>query len=656
MNEEEIILFIREVAKIEPNELELKYHNQLSKLPPEIGQLTSLTWLDLSHNQLSQLPPEIGQLTNLTRLDLSYNQLSQLPPEIGQLTHLTTLYLDNNPLTSPPLEIASRGIKAIRNYFASLESKSRLLSEVKVLLVGEGNSGKTSLVKRLLGEAFDKNEPTTHGIRISGWAVTAQSKAIKVNLWDFGGQQIMHATHQFFLSQRCLYLLVLDGRRDERPEYWLQHIQSFGGNSPILVVLNKHDENPSFKVNSRFLQEKYPGIQGFYPTSCATDYGLDAFKAALMQELTQLKMVETRWPNSWFKVKQQLESLPDHYISYKRFAKICARAGVKKAISQEVLIDFLHDLGVMLHFREFQLEDTHVLEPKWVTEAVYKIVTSDWLAATKGVLRLRHLSEILQKKGPADYNYPRDKFKYIISIMQKFELCYDLDAETVLLPQLLDVVEPTFDFDYDGSLKFILSYEFLPPSVMPRFIVNRHKEIKGNLRWRTGVVLEHKFFQSIAVIKADEEARRINIYVNGQQRQDYFITILFFFQTIHNSFEKLKVRGLIPMPDNPEITVTYQHLLWLDSNGKDAYSPDGAEREYKVRELLDLIQPDRTTEPELLEIMRRIESKINDPGKPPDESSLLEQLNKMVELKPNVAGVGLNVNAMIEMLLARRKK
>ena len=40
--------------------------NQLTSLPAEIGQLTSLTWLHLSDNQLTSLPAEIGQLTSLT--------------------------------------------------------------------------------------------------------------------------------------------------------------------------------------------------------------------------------------------------------------------------------------------------------------------------------------------------------------------------------------------------------------------------------------------------------------------------------------------------------------------------------------------------------------------------------------------------------------
>jgi internalin A len=62
-------------------------------------------------------------------------------------------------------------------------------------------------------------------------------REIKVNFWDFGGQEIMHATHQFFLSKRSLYILVLDGRKDEKPEYWLKLIENFGGDSPVLVVI-----------------------------------------------------------------------------------------------------------------------------------------------------------------------------------------------------------------------------------------------------------------------------------------------------------------------------------------------------------------------------------------------------------------------------------
>ena len=79
--------------------------NQLTSLPSEIGQLTSLKQLDLHDNQLTSLPAEIGQLTSLKWLHLSYNQLTSLPAEVGQLASLTELGLSYNPLTSLPAEI-----------------------------------------------------------------------------------------------------------------------------------------------------------------------------------------------------------------------------------------------------------------------------------------------------------------------------------------------------------------------------------------------------------------------------------------------------------------------------------------------------------------------------------------------------------------------
>ena len=81
------------------------YERELTWLPPEIGQFSSLVKLYLRGNQLSSLPPEIGMLSSLMKLNLSYNQLSSLPPEIGTLSSLTDLYLNGNQLSSLPREI-----------------------------------------------------------------------------------------------------------------------------------------------------------------------------------------------------------------------------------------------------------------------------------------------------------------------------------------------------------------------------------------------------------------------------------------------------------------------------------------------------------------------------------------------------------------------
>ena len=462
--------------------------NQLTSLPPGITQLTSLKRLALSLNQLSSLPPEITQLTSLLELDLSSNQLSSLPPEIIQLAleyNLEAVYktgaikLYGNPLESPPLEILKQGRDAVRAYFRSLEGEKRPLNEVKILLVGDGAVGKTSLVKRLLGDDFDPQESQTHGINIRDWPVEHDGREIHGHIWDFGGQEIMHATHQFFLSKRSVYVLVLDGRKDEKTETWLKTIESFGADSPVLVVLNKIDQNPGFDVNRRFLQEKYPGIRGFHAVSCATDRGVDAFHAALEASLTQVEILGTMWAESWFGVKQELERMSEHFIDYRSYVDLCEVQGVADQTAQTTLVGFLHDLGAVVHFEDFDLREVYVLEPRWVTEGVYKILNSEQLARNKGILDLRRLSDILTSEEA----YPRDKHRYLIRLMMKFELCYEIDPNTVLVPDLLEVPEPAFDPGEGDVLLFRLVYDFLPRSVMPRFIVRMHQHIHQDLRW-----------------------------------------------------------------------------------------------------------------------------------------------------------------------------
>jgi internalin A len=588
--------------------------NQITDIS-SLRDLNNLTDLDLSSNQITDISC-LRDLKDLTSLDLTKNKIKELPETIVELginidvdseyAGKRGIFLYDNPIEIPPLEILKMEKEAIIVYFKSLKGEKRALNEVKVLLVGDGGAGKTSLVKRLLGQTIDKNEPQTHGINIKHkWEVT-QANVIKINLWDFGGQEIMHATHQFFLSKRSLYILVLDGRKDEKTEYWLKHIQSFGGDSPVLVVLNKIDENPGFDVNRPFLQEKYKNIKGFFRVSCATDEGIKNFSQHLINELGKVELIHITWGHNWFNVKTQLEKITKNFISYDEYKTICEKDDITDKISQDTLVDYLNDLGVVLHFKDFKLEETHVLEPEWVSTGVYKIINSEKIVDTQGVLKLSLLDDILKKREEFEYYYPREKYSYIIDLMKKFELCYGIDDETVLIPDLLQVQEPFFDFDYMSALKFIIQYDFLPRSVMPRFIVNMHKDVKSNLQWRTGVVFEDKDFESTAVIKADHEAKRIYIYVNGVQKRDYFASILATLRRINRSFEKLKTTELIPMPDDQDITVSYKHLIRLEEEGIEFYLPGESEKKYKVKDLLGSIRGE-IEEDETLQMLKQIQ-------------------------------------------------
>ena len=85
------------------------YQKQLSgTIPPELGELTELTNLNLNGNRLSGgIPAQLSQLSKLTTLHLHTNRLEgSIPPELGQLTNLRQLHLHNNGLSGPiPAEL-----------------------------------------------------------------------------------------------------------------------------------------------------------------------------------------------------------------------------------------------------------------------------------------------------------------------------------------------------------------------------------------------------------------------------------------------------------------------------------------------------------------------------------------------------------------------
>ncbi|MEM8675901.1 MAG: leucine-rich repeat domain-containing protein [Cyanobacteria bacterium P01_G01_bin.67] len=189
-------------------ELDLR-NNSLSSLSAEIGQLSNLTGLDLRNNSLSSLPAEIGQLSNLTELDLRSNSLSSLSAEIGQLTNLKVLYLWNNSLPIPPEVIAKYNEPdTIINYYFSLQSNlQKPLHEAKMLLVGQGNVGKTCVRERLIRNQYNPSRNKTDGIDIEPWDIEINQSKYQINVWDFGGKKLCTPLTNFF-SLSAVYICL----------------------------------------------------------------------------------------------------------------------------------------------------------------------------------------------------------------------------------------------------------------------------------------------------------------------------------------------------------------------------------------------------------------------------------------------------------------
>ena len=568
-------------------------NNSLSSLPAAIVQLTNLRVLSLDNNSLSSLPAAIVQLTNLTYLFLNDNSLSSLPAAIVQLTNLTELYLNNNSLEIPPeiIEKSNKPATIINYYLSQLKNQKQTIHEAKMLLVGQGNVGKTCLKERLIRNYYDPTRNKTDGIDIENWKIKIDNKELQVNIWDFGGQEIMHSTHQFFLTKRSLYLLVLDTTQSEeenRIEYWLKIIQSFGKDAPVIIVGNKADQHP-LDIDQRGLKRKYPQIRDFYEVSCETSKGISELAEFVRQEINQLEHIDDSLPLPWFNIKEQLEklALDKDYIPYEQYESLCEAEEVNKEDNQRILIRLLNDLGIVLNFQDDpRLEDTHVLNPEWVTNGVYKILNDrNLIVEDRGILTIQTLKRILDKK-----RYPVRKHLFIIGMMRKFELCFDIESDKqFLIPDILPKEEP-YTGEWDNTLAFEYHYPVLPGSIISRFIVRMNHYIHQTTYWRSGVVLEHE--GNLALVKADQEDKIIKIRVNGKAntRRNLLTAIRSQFDYIHKTIPGIVPIAKVPLIEHPEIILDYQDLLDLESMGeKDVIVPKLKQR-IPLRQLLDGIE------------------------------------------------------------------
>jgi small GTP-binding protein len=558
-------------------------------------------------------------LGRLGKLDLRANRIAELPGEIVDLgveirwartmggkrgrpslgAHVRGIILEGNPLESPPIEVVKRGTKAVRRWFEALEEEGeRRLNEVKVLLVGYGGAGKTSLVRKVRTGKFNKKEIKTHGVRINDWKIKGEGEDITVHFWDYGGQGIMQATHRVFFSHRSLYVLVIDARQESDPEEWLKNIESLGGESPVLVVVNKTDEHV-FGLNEPELKRKYPNIKGFYHVSCKSGDGIALFKRGLKEHLARVEMIGINWPRRWAEVRERLGRLRRDYITYSQYEEICREKKVEQEERQKELIGILHELGVMLHFPDQHLRGMGVLNPEWVTSGIYKIINSEEVKKHEGKAprdRLGHIFNVERlpdeggKGGRKHRRYSEQEQGHIVDLMNKFELCYELDDWGILVPDVLAEKEPTEGLPEGGDLRFYFEYDFMPALVMPRFMVKSGGDLDTELCWRTGAVLKNETFGSAAVVRQDKHGRRIYVEVSGGQARDYFATIRKTILEINSSFEKLDVTEWVPLPGEESKAVSYRELIGHKQMGRAVYFNGELKKEFEVAKLLEGIE------------------------------------------------------------------
>ena len=562
--------------------------NQLKFLPPEIGQLTTLRDLMLNSNQLATLPPEISRLINLQELTLSRNRLTKLPTEIGQLASLQVLRLDGNQLVTLPVEIADQlehglllstehnplaepfpellrqGAGAVAVYLRSLRDGIAQY-EAKVLLVGEGNVGKTSLSAALRGKKFVEGRPFTHGIEIEPVVLSrpATGGDMVIRLWDFGGQEVYRITHQFFFTQRALYVVVWkprEGQEQNEVEGWLRRIRLRAGPDARVMIVATHCAAEQYPdLNYPHLEREFPGmLAGHFEVDNQTGRNIEGLRDAIAGEAARLPQMGQEISSRWAAVRKEIASLAvdQPQMSFQDYAVLCQRHQVEGA-EVGTLAALMHDLGQIIYYGEDEgLQDFVVLNPEWLTKAISYVLRDEPTRDNGGVLDHARLREIWQdQSGRPDY--PTRHHPYFLRLMEKFDISYRLeDEQRSLVAQMVPYQRPDLPWDSSAPLpgrlrRLALVCELSEPAPgLMAWLTVRHHQAATGRHWRTGVFLRHpiRAYASEALLELASPAR-LSVEVRAPSPDHYFHVLYDSIETlIESRWPGLTYQLLVPCP------------------------------------------------------------------------------------------------------------
>ena len=543
--------------------------NRLTALPPEIGQLEGLQTLWLDHNRLTALPPEIGQLEGLQTLWLDHNRLTALPPEIGQLQDLEQLDLSDNPLLEPYPELIKRGKNAVLSYLRSLTKESTPQYEAKLLLVGEGNVGKTSLVEAMAAKpakrkkVFKENRSTTHGINLGQLPLDHpsgdQAKQITLNTWDFGGQEVYRITHQFFFSKRSLYLLVWwprEGQEAGGVKGWLNRIRLRVPDARVILVSTHADEPRQPEIDYGELERAFPGmLAGRHAVDSKSGTSIDELLTTIAAEGAKLPQMGEKMSRHWIETRDEVLKKKEPQIARADFAAIATRQKLDESAT-ETLLDLLHDLGRIVYYGDDDgLRDSVVIKPEWLTKAIGYVLEDKATRDAKGELQHSRLKGIwFDHNEPTFERYDPKCHPFLLRLMEKFDISYRFPGEQAsLVGQLVPYERPELPWDAESKmpknwreLAVVCSMDDEPPGIVTWLTVRNHKYVWEKLHWRRGVFVAHRGQEGLIELLNPTELR---LTVRGRS-PEYLLGLLRDSLTtlIRQRWEGLSQELLVPCP------------------------------------------------------------------------------------------------------------
>ena len=622
---------------------------QVSDLAALAG-LAALQTLACWNTQVSDLAPLAG-LAALRHLDCDNCPLTSLPVAVRNLPNLNALHLHNCRIPGIPAEVLSKNnidncLAAVRAHFRDLEAGAAPATDVKLIVLGNGRVGKTQICKRLRGEDYDSSEPSTHGILVTSAPLSlGDAEPIRLNLWDFGGQDLYHGTHALFMRTSAIFLSVwakeTEGAdthehngfvfQNRRLPYWLAYIKHLGAaDSPVLVVQTRCDRAQDAAVAPPMdpVADRPSAFTVPLAYSALNNRGRDSLDAGLRDAVAYLRekqgiadigigrMHVLRAVQDLRDADKDLEPRDKRHrtITQTHFQSLCDQAG--HISSPEQLLAYLHHAGVVF-YRKGLFQDRIVLDQAWALDAVYTVFNRDKCVRELKRLRGRFTRPLLDLLVWGEH--APDEQRLFLDMMRQCGICFvhrrgphnDPDATEYIAPDLLPEkkdVELDLAALWDDALPTEtddIPFEMLHPGLV-RGLICEIGQLAGTaaLYWNGGVALYETETRSHAIIEQDmHDALRGTIRVRTQGGQAAaLLDRLCRWIEERSGRDGLKAarapRRPVPAADRPEPRAADTPPVivgpspgaasdWFVSYAWDDPSPDGAKREKEVDRLCE---------------------------------------------------------------------
>ncbi len=537
-----------------------------------LANLKYLTYLDISSTFVTNLKA-IARLKSIRSLDFSSTEVTDLSPiqdliENGlkfrnQSDPWGGIFFAGCPIKNPPPEIIKQGEEVALRYIRSNDLRS--FYESKVILVGDPHAGKTSLYRRMYQphQKLPKQGDRTAGIDVHIQSFPIKKDKMRLNIWDFGGQEILHTTHQFFLTKRSLYVLLIDGSKNENKptdgyfRKWLGWVNLLAAGSPVLLFVNQKGAF-STEIDLDEFKRVYPQIKSLYRGDLDRSGSANSIRSAIEHFSQELPHVGSQWRQRDVNIRLTLEGLAksQNTISWLEFVEICEKEGERDLSHIRSLSQFLHDVGVCLHYQNTKenddsiLDETIILNCEWATKGVYQMLLDANLAQKKGRFNLDDQDRVWSDK---QFNGHQ---RLMVALMERFELCYklvDSKPTTWLVPQFLGTSKPkNLDFDQaTNDLVVRYQYGFVPKGILNRLMTRMHRYVQDPLKaWKDGVLFEADGVNILVTLFFNIESNKDELIFRAKgdiiERVKFMSVLTSDLESIHGQFENIDVKKMIP--------------------------------------------------------------------------------------------------------------